>query len=104
MGSPLGNAPLLTDSDLDALAVQFLNSAYADHNKYSEWPLDRRIEGFLLRRGLVRLAEDGDAYDLILDRVMAYLGAAHRRGAGTGGRADERPRRPGTSVPIGGPD
>ncbi|MGV7828385.1 hypothetical protein PJM51_20400 [Mycobacterium kansasii] len=104
MGSPLGNAALLTDSDLDALAVQFLNSPYADRNKYSEWPLDRRIEGFLLRRGLVRLAEDGDAYGLILDRVMAYLGAAHRRGPGTGGRADERPRRPGTSVPIVGRD
>ncbi|OOK72176.1 hypothetical protein BZL30_5433 [Mycobacterium kansasii] len=42
----------MTDSDLDALAMQFLDSAYADYNKYSEWPLDRRIEGFLLRRGL----------------------------------------------------
>lgn len=102
MGSPLGNAALLTDSDLDALAVQFLNSPYADRNKYSEWPLDRRIEGFLLRRGLVRLAEDGDAYGLILDHVMAYLGAARRRSSGVGGKADERPRRPGTSVPIVG--
>lgn len=77
MASVLGGPPLLTNSDVDALAAQFLNSAYADRTKYSEWPLDRRLEGFLRRRGLFRLAADGDACDLIFDRVMAYLGTAH---------------------------
>jgi hypothetical protein len=77
MTSTLGGPPLLTDFDVDALAWQFLNSAYAD-DTYADWPLDRRIEGFLRRRRLVRLAEDGDAYDLILNRVMAYIAARER--------------------------
>jgi uncharacterized protein YqjF (DUF2071 family) len=73
MASMLG-PPSLTDSDVDALARQFLNSAYAD-DTYADWPLDRRLDGFLRRRGLARLAEDGDAYDLVLNRVMAYIRA-----------------------------
>jgi hypothetical protein len=77
MASALGDPPLLTDSDVDELAWQFLNSAYAD-DTHADWPLDRRIEGFLRRRGLIRLAEDGDAYDLILNRVMAYITARAR--------------------------
>lgn len=73
MASTLGDPPLLTDSDVDALACEFLNSAYAD-DTYADWPLDRRLEGFLRRRRLVRIVEDGDAYDLVLNRVMAYIG------------------------------
>src|ERR1700739_3088899 len=76
MASTLGDPPLPTDSDVDALAWQFLNSAYADNDKYADWPLDRRLEGFLRRQGLVRLAEDGDANDLILKRVLAYIGSS----------------------------
>lgn len=76
MASSLGDPPLPTDSDVDALAWQFLNSAYADNDKYADWPLDRRLEGFLRRQGLVGLAEDGDAYDLILNRVLAYIGSS----------------------------
>jgi hypothetical protein len=79
MASTVGDPPSLTDSDVDALAWQFLNSAYAD-DTYADWPLDRRLDGFLRRRGLVRLAEDGDAYDLILNRVMAYIGVTSRAG------------------------
>lgn len=66
---------VLMDSDVDALVWQFFNSTYAD-DTYADWPLDRRLEGFLRRRGLHRIAEDGDAYDLVLDRVMAYIGVA----------------------------
>ncbi|BBA88975.1 MULTISPECIES: hypothetical protein [Mycobacterium] len=76
--SALGGPPLLTDSDVDAIACRFVRSPYADNTMYREWPLDRRIEGFLRREGLVRLAEDGDAYDLILGRVMAYISAVPR--------------------------
>jgi hypothetical protein len=76
MASTLGDPPLPTDSNVDALAWQFLNSAYADNDKYADWPLDRRLEGFLRRQGLVRLAEDGDANDLILNRVLSYIGSS----------------------------
>ena len=77
MGSPLGDPPLLTDSDVDALAWQFMNSAYAD-DTYADWSLDRRLDGFLRHRGLSRIAEDGDAYSLVLNRVMTYIGAVSR--------------------------
>jgi hypothetical protein len=81
MAPTLGDPRLLTDSDVDALAWQFLNSAYADNNMYADWPLDRRLDGFLRREGLVRLVEDGDAYDLILNRVMTYIGVASHSGS-----------------------
>lgn len=67
----------LTDSAVDALAYQFLHSTYAD-DTYADRSLDQRLDGFLRHLGLVRLVEDGDAYDLILGRVMAYIGALHR--------------------------
>lgn len=72
MASTLGGSALFTDADVDTLARQFLNSDYAD-DTYADWPLDRRLDGFLRRRELGRLAQDGDAYDLILNRVMAYM-------------------------------
>ena len=73
MTSLPSDPPLLADGDVDALAWQFLHSPYADQT-YADWPLDRRLDGFLRHRGLVRLAEDGDAHDLVLNRVMAYIG------------------------------
>lgn len=79
MVSTVGDPLLLTDSDLDVLAWLFLNSSYAD-KAYSDWPLDRRLDGFLRREGLVRIVEDGDAYDLVLNRVMAYIGEAFHSG------------------------
>ena len=78
MTSALGDSPLLTGSDVDALAWQFLESAYADNDKYADWPLDQRLDGFLRHQGLVRLTEDGDAYDLILNRVLACIGVRSR--------------------------
>ncbi|MGD1110044.1 MAG: hypothetical protein ABR885_07140 [Mycobacterium sp.] len=69
--------PLPTDDGVDALAWQFMNSPYAE-DKYADWPLDRRLDVFLSRCGLPHIAEDGDAYDLVLDRVMAYIGAVQQ--------------------------
>lgn len=77
MTSLPSDPPLLTDGDVDALAWQFLHSPYADQT-YADWPLDRRLDGFLRREGLARLVEDGDTYDLILDRVMTYIAARAR--------------------------
>jgi hypothetical protein len=77
MASQLGDPPLLTDSDVEALAWRFLNSAYAD-STYADWPLDRRLDGFLRRQGLSRVAEYGDAYGVVLNRVMACIGAMSR--------------------------
>jgi hypothetical protein len=77
MTSLPSDPPLLADGDVDALAWQFLHSPYADQT-YADWPLDRRLDGFLRREGLARLVEDGDTYDLILDRVMAYIAARAR--------------------------
>jgi len=74
-----GDPAPFSDSDLDALAAQFHNSAYADKT-YADWPLDRRLDGFLRRRGVFRIAEDGDAYDLVLDRVMRHIGVASHSG------------------------
>ncbi|MGO9511526.1 MAG: hypothetical protein ACLPXZ_30890 [Mycobacterium sp.] len=77
MSSQVSDPPFLADTDVDALAWRFLNSAYAD-DTYADWSLDRRLDGYLRRSGLVRVAEDGDAYDLVLERVMAYISAASR--------------------------
>ena len=77
MTSLPSDPPLLTDGDVDALAWQFLHSSYAGET-YADWPLDRRLVGFLRRQGLARLVEHGDTYDLILDRVMAYIAARAR--------------------------
>lgn len=76
MSSPGDRLPL-TDSDVDALARQFTNSAYAD-DTYADWPLDRRLEGFLRHRELFSIAEDGDVFGLVLDRVMACISAPSR--------------------------
>ena len=77
MTSSVSGSPSLTDSEVDELASQFLHSPFAD-DIYADWSLDQRLDGFLRHRGLARLAEDGDAYDLILDSVMARIGALHR--------------------------
>ena len=70
------NPPLVSDRDVDQFAWQFLNSDYVD-DIHANWPLERRLEGFLRNRGLARLADDGDVCTIILDRVMTYRGQAH---------------------------
>ena len=70
------NPPLLlTDSDVDTLAWEFLQSRYFGPI-YAHWPPDRRLEVFLRRRGLSRVADDGDLTNIVLDRVMAHVGRA----------------------------
>ncbi len=72
-----GNPPLLTDSDVDALAREFLRSHYLGPI-YAGWSPDRRLDTFLRRRGLARVADDGDLSMLVLDRIMANVGIVPR--------------------------
>ncbi|OBG63096.1 hypothetical protein A5680_07440 [Mycobacterium sp. E2989] len=60
---------LLTDSDVDALASEFLQSHYLGPI-YADWSPDRRLDTFLRRRGLSRVADDGDLSNTVLERVL----------------------------------
>jgi hypothetical protein len=68
----------LTHCGIDELAFVFVHSPYAD-DTYVDWCLDERLDRFLRHRGLIGLVEDGDAYRLILNRVMAYIGELRRK-------------------------
>ncbi|HKI42507.1 MAG: hypothetical protein P4L48_16935 [Mycobacterium sp.] len=65
----------MTDSDVDALASEFLQSSYVDAT-YADWSPDRRLDTFLRRRGLSRVADDGDLSEIVLHRIMAQVGRA----------------------------
>jgi hypothetical protein len=70
------NPPLLlTDTDVDALAREFLLSRYLGPI-YADWSPDRRLDTFLRRRGLSRVADDGDLSTIVLDRIMVQVSAA----------------------------
>ena len=101
MTSGGGDPPLVTDPDLDALTWQFLNSDYVA-DEYANWPLDRRLDGFLRNRGLGRLADNGDICNIILDRVMTYISVVprpHGQRVGVGGLFTQRVARP-TAVAL----
>jgi hypothetical protein len=72
------NPPLLlTDTDVDALAREFLLSRYLGPI-YADWSPDRRLDTFLRRRGLSRVADDGDLSMIVLESIMAQVSAAPR--------------------------
>ncbi|CQD22073.1 hypothetical protein BN000_05473 [Mycobacterium europaeum] len=79
----MGNSPtmLLTDSDVDALASEFLQSRYLGPI-YADWSPDRRLDTFLRRRGLSRVADDGDLSNTVLERIMVHVGRASRLARG----------------------
>lgn len=85
MAARTGDPSRLTEARVDELAREFLRSAYAD-SAYIDWTLDRRLEGFLHRCGLDYLIEDGDAYDLVLERVMVHIGTSSRQAFGNAPR------------------
>ncbi len=72
MTSADGDAQVLTESDVDVLAHRFLHSEYAA-DAYINWPLERRLEGFLRNCGMARVADDGDTCQLLLDSVMSDI-------------------------------
>lgn len=75
----MGGTPplLLTDSDVDALAWEFLQSRYLGPI-YADWSPDRRLDTFLRRRGLARVADDGDLSNTVLERILGHVGRAPR--------------------------
>jgi hypothetical protein len=77
MTSRGGDLPFLTDSDVDALAWQFLNSDYVA-DAYATRSLDQRLHNFLRRNGLVHVADDGDLFNIILGRVMSSISSLPR--------------------------
>lgn len=78
---PIGDdPPLVSDPDVHALTWEFVNSGYRG-DEYADWPIERRLDGFLRRRGLSRHADNGDICNVIIDRVMAYISATRRGGS-----------------------
>jgi hypothetical protein len=74
---------VVAETDVDGLARQFLDSAYGS-DQYANWPLDRRLEGFLLHRGLGHLADNGDLFTIICDRVMTNISRLRLDAGGNG--------------------
>jgi uncharacterized protein YqjF (DUF2071 family) len=69
----------LTDHDLDTIAWGVLGSEFTGHS-YASWPIDRRIDAYLLHHGPTEAIVDGSAYNALLERVMANIGRALRTG------------------------
>ena len=68
-----------TREELDAIAWDFLGSEFAGQS-YTDWSLDRRIDHYLLHAGLIDVANDGSAYNALVERIMANIGLARRNG------------------------
>ncbi|BBY84026.1 hypothetical protein H7I53_19100 [Mycolicibacterium pulveris] len=69
----------MMDGDLDAIAWAFLGSEFTGP-AYRDWPIDRRLNAFLVRHGLTTLADDGGACNALMELVMSNLGPALRQG------------------------
>ena len=69
----------LTADEFDAIAWRFLGSEFAERT-YADWPMDRRVDAYLLHHGLSDIVNDGSAYNALLERIMANIGAALRKG------------------------
>jgi hypothetical protein len=69
----------LTVRQLDQIAWRFLRSEFTGQD-YANWPIDRRIDTYLLHHGLNDIINDGSTYNALLDHVMARIGPALRNG------------------------
>uniref|UniRef100_A0A5Q5BGD2 Uncharacterized protein n=2 Tax=unclassified Mycobacterium TaxID=2642494 RepID=A0A5Q5BGD2_MYCSS len=68
-----------TSGQIDDVAWQFLRSEFTC-SIYADWPIDRRLDAFLLHHGHRWLHDDGSAYSALLDRVMDNIAPAVRIG------------------------
>jgi hypothetical protein len=69
----------ITSSQLEDTAWRFLASEYAGPI-YVDWPIDRRLDAYLIRHGPATILADGSAYENLLDKVMSNASAAVRDG------------------------
>jgi hypothetical protein len=69
----------MTTLELESLAWRFLRSEFTSQI-YADWPIDRRIDAYLLHYGPSDLLTDGSGYNALLERVMANIGRAMRDG------------------------
>lgn len=67
------------EDELDSIAWAFLGSEFTGPI-YADWPLDRRIESYLLHAGLSHVANDGSTANALLERIMAKLRPARHNG------------------------
>ena len=72
---------VVTDHDrvLDDRALAFLASEFAGA-RYVDWPIERRLEAYLRHIGQTRLAEAGEKFEELLDRVMTNFARARSEG------------------------
>jgi hypothetical protein len=63
----------------DERAFAFLASEFAG-DIYVGWPIERRLEAYLRHQGLSKIADAGEPFEALLDRVMANFGRAPSKG------------------------
>jgi hypothetical protein len=71
------SVPLVTDGDIDALAWDFVDSSEPAHS-HPGWSIDRRVEAFLRHRDLAAVANNGDLCNILVNRILTYVGMARR--------------------------
>ncbi|ULN43870.1 hypothetical protein MI149_12835 [Mycolicibacterium crocinum] len=69
----------MNHEELEIVAWGFLRSEFTSEI-YCDWPIDRRVDAYLLHYGPAQLLNDGSAYNALLDRIMANIGLALRNG------------------------
>jgi len=76
--TPTGHFELSTQ-ELDALALEFLGSEFTTQF-HIDWPIERCVDAYLRHHRLSEVANDGAAYNALLERVMVNIGPAIRKG------------------------
>ncbi|AKK27323.1 hypothetical protein [Mycobacterium sp. EPa45] len=72
----------INHEELEIVAWGFLRSEFTSQI-YSDWPIDRRVDAYLLHYGPTRLLNDGSAYNALIDCIMANIGPALRNEPGS---------------------